>query len=181
VLHIPDRDVSIIETDGDRYKTDKTLNFGDFNILYKKPAVIFAQHNGKLFTRYSYISDYIPELKKTKNCDLDVFSYNRQFEDIRETYILCHGSDGIITFTIIKENSGEYKFNLRFSIDKKGVGLNYAGLCAFWVDGITLKLIYSHEEISIAIFHSTLVGTSRFVDTDGTLIDIHDARFTTLS
>jgi hypothetical protein len=179
-LKIPDRDISILETNNDKYIADKILNFGDFNILYKNSRAIFTQHNGKEFTRYSQISDYIPELK-TKICSLDILSYSRQF-DIKVTYILCHGSDDILIFTIVKEDSGEYKFTLKFSIDKNAVGLkSYSKLCAFWVEGITILLIYRNEEIAIAKFQSTLVGTWRITDTDGTPLDIHDAKFTTMS
>jgi hypothetical protein len=151
-LSFPGREYEIKSIhDDDKYRADKVINFGDFNIIFKKGKLFFTQYEEASFSTYTDIASLIHELKDKMFIDAFGFEYGGIMHFPRIVYILCHTETEIFVFSIQGENQ---KSTLEKTINKSAMGLNYKSISGFYYDSGergSLTILYTNEKIDLAL------------------------------
>jgi hypothetical protein len=165
-LSFPGREYDIKSVnEDDKYRADKIFGFKDFNIVFKKGKLFFAQYEGDTFSTYTDVGSLIHELKDKTFIDALAYEYGGIFFTYRIVYILCHTETEIFVFSIKGENNG---FTLEQNVDKVKMGLKYKSISSFFYDLYNkrdiLTIAYTNEKIALVIIEKGKVDKRQIID-----------------
>jgi hypothetical protein len=179
-LSFPGREYEIKSIhEDDKYRADKVMNFGDFNIILQKGKLFFAQYEDATFSTYKDIGRSIHELKDKMFIDAFAFEYGGILRSVKIVYILCHTENEIFVFSIQGDN---HKFTLEETINKPNMGLDYKSISGFYYDSgerAPLTILYTKENFDLAIIVKGKVEKRQIIDDNKNPLLLHDAKFST--
>jgi hypothetical protein len=175
---VHEKEFEIQENTNDQYRAEKILNFFWFNVFLKSGKLYLIKHNGRSFDQYDDISKFLKELDG--KIFIDVISYEKVGK--KENYILCHTEEEIFFFTMIRTFETGITFNMVYSINKIEKDLKYNSITAFAVYDEDVYIAYSHETtVGLVKIKSTPSHEIEKIVFPDKPIDIHDAKFSTIS